>query len=317
MKCLTDNTLIVSNFFEDSISIVNLVQGKEIQKIKLCDSGHHFSSPQFGPHHMALCYERKLLYVPNSWNNSISIIDLVKIRVIDTVYVGSCPSQVILCPKYGHIYVANTDSNSISILDMDKLNLIVQLPTGEMPHGMAMTDDKEKIFVGSYGSGEITEILTKTNEKVKDHKVQCNPWHLGIDSSGKFLYVVNYNNQFNRNGKIFIYGTDTLTEKNRIHIGKMPIEAISDNKNQYLYVTDFDMDCVHIYDLKNDRYNDCIKVNPMPHGIELDSKKGRLFVTSMGKNTVDIIDIYKKTMIQSILVGKEPTSVVRSTLFKR
>ncbi len=317
MKCLTDNTLIVSNFFEDSISIVNLVQGKEIKKIKLCDSGHHFSSPQFGPHHMALCYERKLLYVPNSWNNSISIIDLVKIRVIDTVYVGSCPSQVILCPKYGHIYVANTDSNSISILDMDKLNLIVQLPTGEMPHGMAMTDDKEKIFVGSYGSGEITEILTKTNEKVKDHKVQCNPWHLGIDSSGKFIYVVNYNNQFNRNGKIFIYGTDTLTEKNRIHIGKMPIEAISDNKNQYLYVTDFDRDCVHIYDLKNNRYDDRIKVNPMPHGIELDSKKGRLFVTSMGKNTVDIIDIYKKKMIQSILVGKEPTSVVRSILFGR
>ncbi len=317
MKCFTDDTLIVSNFFEDSISIVNLVRGKEIQKIKLCDSGHHFSSPQFGPHHMALCYERKLLYVPNSWNNSISIIDLVKIKVIDTIYVGSCPSQVILCPKYGHIYVANTDSNSISILDMDKLDLIVQLPTGEMPHGMAMTNNKEKIFIGSYGSGEITEILTKTNEKVRDHKVQCNPWHLRIDSSGEFLYVVNYSTQFNRNGRIFIYEIDTLTEKNRIHIGKMPIEAISDNKNQYLYVTDFDMDCVHIYDLKNDRYNDCIKVNPMPHGIELDSKKGRLFVTSMGKNTVDIIDIYKKTMIQSILVGKEPTSVVRSTLFKR
>jgi len=316
MKCFTDNTLIVSNFFEDSISIVNLVQGKEIQKIKLCDSGHHFSSPQFGPHHMALCYERKLLYVPNSWNNSISIIDLVKVKVIDTVYVGSCPSQVILCPKYGHIYVANTDSNSISILDMDKLNLIVQLPTGEMPHGMAMTNNEEKIFVGSYGSGEITEILTKTNEKVKDHKVQCNPWHLRMDGSGKSLYVVNYSNQFNRNGKIFIYEIGTLTEKNRINIGKMPIETISDNQNQYLYVTDFDMDCVHIYDLKNNRYNDCIKVNPMPHGIELDSKKGRLFVTSMGKNTVDIVDICKKMVIQSILVGREPTSVVKSTLFK-
>ena len=317
MKCFTDNTLIVSNFFEDSISIVNLVQGKEIQKIKLCDRGHHFSSPQFGPHHMALCYERKLLYVPNSWNNSISIIDLVKIKVIDTVYVGSCPSQVILCPKYGHIYVANTDSNSISILDMDKLDLIVQLPTGEMPHGMAITNNKEKIYIGSYGSGEITEILTKTNEKVKDHKVQCNPWHLRIDSSGEFLYVVNYSNQFNRNGRIFIYETDALIEKDRIHIGKMPIETVSDNKNRYLYVTDFDMDCVHIYDLKNNRYNDCIKVNPMPHGIELDSKRGRLFVTSMGKNTVDIIDIYKKMVIQSILVGKEPTSVVRSTLFNR
>ena len=252
MKCLTDDILVVSNFFEDSISIVNLIRGEEVRKIKLCDSGHHFSSPQFGPNHMALSHEKELQYVPNSWNNSISIIDLAGTKIIDTIFVGSCPSQVILCPKYRHIYVANTDSNSVSVLDMEGLDLIVQLPTGGMPHGMAITDNEERIFIGNYGSMEITEILTKTNEKAKNHKVQCNPWHLRIDNSGKFLYVVSYNNQFNTNGKICVYEVSTLEEKMRIYVGRMPIEAISDNKNRYLYITDFDMDCVHIYDLTTD-----------------------------------------------------------------
>ena len=311
MKCLTDDILVVSNFFEDSISIVNLIRGEEVRKIKLCDSGHHFSSPQFGPNHMALCHEKELLYVPNSWNNSISIIDLAGTKIIDTIFVGSCPSQVILCPKYRHIYVANTDSNSVSVLDMEGLDLIVQLPTGGMPHGMAITDNEERIFIGNYGSMEITEILTKTNKKAKNHKVQCNPWHLRIDNSGKFLYVVSYNNQFNTNGKICVYEVSTLEEKMRIYVGRMPIEAISDNKNRYLYITDFDMDCVHIYDLENNRYSDNIKVDPMPHGIELDSGGGRLYVTSMGRNTVDIVDIYKKTMLRSIPVGREPTSIFR------
>lgn len=136
---------------------------------------------------------------------------------------------------------------------------------------MAITDNEERIFIGNYGSMEITEILTKTNEKAKNHKVQCNPWHLRIDNSGKFLYVVSYNNQFNTNGKICVYEVSTLEEKMRIYVGRMPIEAISDNKNRYLYITDFDMDCVHIYDLENNRYSDNIKVDPMPHGIELDS----------------------------------------------
>ena len=45
------------------------------------------------------------------------------------------------------------------------------------------------------------------------------------------LYVVNYSTQFNRNGRIFIYEIDALTKKNRIHIGKIPIEAINDNKS--------------------------------------------------------------------------------------
>jgi len=227
--------------------------------------------------------------------------------------VGSCPSQIILCPKYGHIYVANTDSNSVSVLNMDKLSLIIQLPTGEMPHGMAITNNEERIFVGNYGSGEITEISTRTNEKVKDHRVQCNPWNLRIDSDGELLYVVNYNNQFCRGGRICIHEVDTLKEKMEIYVGKMPIEVISDNKNQYLYVTDFDMDCVHIYDLENNRYSDSIGVSPMPHGVELDNKRGRLFVTSMGRNTVDIIDIDKKTVVKSIPVGREPTSVIKST----
>lgn len=312
MKCLTDNTLIVSNFFEDSISIIDLVQGKEIQKIKLYDNGHYSSSSQFGPYHIALDNKEKLLYVPNSWHNSISIIDLVSVKMLDTVFVGSCPSQVVLCHKYKCIYVANTDSNSVSVLSMDKLNVILQISTGEMPRGMAMTNDEERIFVGNYGSGEIMEILTKTNEKAKNHKVECNPWHLRIDNGGELLYVVNYNNQFNRNGKICVYEVNTLKEKKRIYIGRTPIETISDSKNQYLYVTDFEMGCVHIYDLKNNKYSDYIKVNIMPYGIELDSKKGRLFVTSIGRNTVDIIDICKKTVIQRIPVGKEPTSIIKN-----
>ena len=72
------------------------------------------------------------------------------------------------------------------------------------------------------------------------------------------------------------------------------------------------MNCVHIYDLKNNKYSDYIKVNIMPYGIELDSKKDRLFVTSVGRNTVDIIDISKRTVIQSIPVGKEPTSIIKN-----
>lgn len=311
MKCVSNNTLVISNFSDDSISIIDLVEEKQIQKIKLCYNGQYASSLQFGPHHIALDEKNKLLYVPNSWHNSISVIDLVQSKVMDTVFVGSHPSQVILCPKYNHIYVANTDSNSISVLNMDTLKLIIQIPTGQMPHGMAMTKDQERIFVGNYGSGEITEVATKTNEKVKDHKVECNPWHLRINDGGALLYAVNYSDQFNRKGKVVIYDVDTLREIQTIHIGKMLVEAISDEWNQYLYITDSDMSCVHIYDIQSNEYAGKIMVNPMPHGIELDNSTGRLFVTSIHKNTVDIIDLHRRKVVQSISVSKEPTSIIK------
>jgi len=312
MKCLYNDTLIISNFSDDSISVIDLVGGSEIQKIKLCYSGQSSLSSQFGPHHIALDKERKHLYVPNSWHNSVSVLDLVNEKIIDTIFVGSCPSQVVLCHKYNHIYVANTDSNSVSILNMDTLKLIIQIPTGEMPHGMAMTKDQERVFVGNYGSREITEISTKTNEKVRNHKVNCNPWHLRIDDSGELLFAVNYSDQFNRKGKIVIYETKTLKEIQKINIGKMPVESISDKNNEYLYITDSDVDCVHIYDLKKSIYSGMIKVSSTPHGIELDNEKGRLFVTSIQENVVDVINIYTREVVQNILVGKEPTSIIKA-----
>lgn len=311
MKCLDSDTLIISNFSDDSISVIDLVRGNEIQKIRLSYNGQKSSSSQFGPHHIALDEKKNLIYVPNSWHNSISILDIAYEKVIDTVFVGSCPSQVILCPKYNHIYVANTDSNSISILNMNNLKLVMQVPTGEMPHGMAITKDQERIFIGNYGSGEITEITTKSNERIKNHKVKCNPWHLRIDHSGDLLFAVNYSDQFSRKGKIVVYETETLKEIKQIHVGKMPVEAISDKSNEYLYITDSDMDCVHVYDLKNNKYSGMIKVNSMPHGIELDDNNRRLFVTSIKSNKVDIVNLLTREVTCSILVGKEPTSIIK------
>jgi len=77
MKCLYNDTLIISNFSDDSISVIDLDGGNEIQKIKLCYDEQKSSSSQFGPHHIALDENRKYLYVPNSWHNSVSVIDLI------------------------------------------------------------------------------------------------------------------------------------------------------------------------------------------------------------------------------------------------
>ena len=171
MRCLPNDILLISNFSDDSISIIDLVQGLEVKKLKLCFSGKSSSFSNFGPHHIAFDERSKLLYVPNSWHSSISVVDINTEKIIDTIFVGSHPSQVILSQKYHHIYVANTDSNSVSILNLDTLDLVLQLPTGEMPHGMAITKDQERIFIGNYGSGEITEISTNTNDIIMNHSM--------------------------------------------------------------------------------------------------------------------------------------------------
>ncbi|MBM7616324.1 YncE family protein [Alkaliphilus hydrothermalis] len=310
MNYLSQGNLIVSNFSDDSISIVDVTIGKEVRRISLKTIGKFIPSQPLGPHHIALDSNLKYLYVVNSFDNSLSKIDLIKEEIINTVMVGSCPSQVILCKKYGCIYVANSDSNSITVLDLNELSIQLQIPTDEMPHGMAMTKDQERIFVANREEKTLTEICTSLNEKKETHRVACNPWHLRLSGDGDLLFVVNYSHQEGEQGKVEIYDIHGMELVDEITLGKMPVEVASDWGNEHLYVTDSDLDQLYVYSLKEKRLLKSIKLNKMPHGIEIDYNKNLLFVSSIQNNVIDIVSCRSKRVIRSIEVGKEPTSVV-------
>ncbi len=310
MNYLSRGNVIVSNFFEDSISIVDTIEGKEVKKYHLNERGNFYPPLHFGPHHIALDGNLRYLYIPNSHNNTLSIVDLILLRTIDNISVGSCPTQVVLCKKYNGIYVANADSNSVSRIGLDTFSLNYQIPTGELPHGMVISRDQEKIYVANTQSQTITEILTKTNEKRECHKVDCSPWHLDLSYDGKYLFVVNYCSSYQQKGKILMYQMPDMVLVKIIQIGKMPVEVASDQNTERLYIADSDRDEVYVYNLKEDRLEASIEVSRMPHGLKLDYHRKILYATSIKDNRLDVIDIEKMGLIKSVDVGSEPTSIL-------
>ncbi|ABR47769.1 40-residue YVTN family beta-propeller repeat protein [Alkaliphilus metalliredigens QYMF] len=314
MGRLASATLIVSNFAEDSISLIDVAQQKEVQRIYLQEGKGLFPPRPLGPHHIALDWNQKYLYVPNSHQNSVTILDLLLGKMIDTVYVGGCPTQIVLCKKYGCLYVANSDSNSIFVLNVNTLESMIQIPTGEMPHGMVLTKDQERVLVANKGTKSITEIQTRTNEQSEVYEVECHPWHLRLSYDGRFIFVVDHSFDFEKQGKICVYQLSDMKLMQVIHIGKMPVEVICDKKNNYLYVADSDLDCIHVFNLKKNQYCQKINVSHMPHGLEIDQDEMYLFATSISDNVVDIIDIRLRKCIGSIPTGIEPTSVLFTQL---
>lgn len=307
---LFSGVIIISNYYDDSISIVDTIVGKEIRRISLIKDSLLYPPSHFGPHHIAVEGNTKYLYVPNTYHNSLAIIDLITGKLTDILYVGSCPSQVVLCKKYNSIYVANSDSNSVSVIQMDTLKIMLQIPTGEMPHGMVLSRDQERLFVANQGSRTITEIVTGKNIKEKCYSVEGNPWHLRLSNDGNLLFAVHYSHLYQRRGKIFIYEVKTMDLVNTIEIGKMPVEVSSDKKNEIIYITDSDMDLVHVYNLKDNKAEEPIKVGKMPHGLEVNYERDEIYVTSIDSNLLHIIDGKKRIVKKNIKVGKEPTSIV-------
>ncbi|KAB3529872.1 YncE family protein [Alkaliphilus serpentinus] len=307
---LYSGVIIISNYYDDSISIVDTKEGKEIKRISLIKDNLLYPPAHFGPHHIAVEGNTKFLYVPNTYHNSLAIIDLITGKLTDILYVGSCPSQVVLCKKYNLIYVANSDSNSVSVIQMDSLKMILQIPTGQMPHGMVLSKDQERLFVANQGSKTITEIITEKNIKRKCYSVDGNPWHLKLSSDGKLLFAVHYSHLYQRKGKIFVYRVEDMELMNTIAIGKMPVEVACDKINERLYISDSDMDVLHVYNLQANKAEEPINVGKMPHGLEMDYEKEEIYVTGIHSNTLHVVDFKNKTIKKTISVGKEPTSIV-------
>ena len=310
MNYLSQGNLIISNFSDDSISIVDVTMGVELKRISLNSIGQFIPSQRLGPHHIAFDSNLKFLYVVNSFDNSLSKVDLIKEEIIDTVSVGSCPSQIILCKKYSYIYVANSDSNSITVLDFNNLDTLLQIPTDEMPHGMVLTEDQERLLVANRDTKTLTEIVTRINEKQKSYSISCSPWHMKLSSDGNLLFVVHYNYQYDGKGIIEVRDINKMKLLDTIVIGKMPVEVISDLKNETLYITDSDLNQLYIYNLRDKKLVKTIKVNQMPHGIEIDNLKKLLFISSIQNNVIDIVNCRNNKLIKSIAVGKEPTSII-------
>ncbi|PAB59474.1 YncE family protein [Anaeromicrobium sediminis] len=308
------NLAFVANMGEDSISVVNLDMFHEREKINLYS--HYLTAigkkPFLGPHDAVLDYNNKYLYTTNSHDSSVRVVDLIQNKVVKDFAVGSCPSHIAICKKKKAIYVSNTDSNSISILDMDTGELLTQIPTGNMPHHIKLSNDREKLYVLNLGSDNMTIIDTNVNDMEKTIPVNGNPYHMVLNKAGNILFIVNTSFSNMEGGSITLLDTKEYRIIDKIRVGKMPVEAILDKHEENLYITDSELNAVNVFSIKEKRLVDRIYVGRMPGSISFTPNYKYLLVSNVQDNTLSIIEVdkYRRKMVQTIKVGKEPNCIV-------
>jgi len=105
------------------------------------------------PNDMAVDNKGKILYVANSNDNSVSVIDLVRKKVIETLNAalfptmlqGSTTNSVALSKDNRTLYIANADNNCLSVFDVSKHGQSYSLgfiPTGWYPTCVRIADNK-------------------------------------------------------------------------------------------------------------------------------------------------------------------------------
>lgn len=157
--------IFISNMGDDSISVIDHVNNKEIKRIKVENT----------PIKMNISKNKEYLYVCMSYlgcdkKGSIGIIELKTLELINKVQVGFCP--VDLFEENNYLYVSNLCDGSISIVNLMNLKEEKKIIVGGMPKGIIKVN--ENIFVGDYLNG-ILNIIEIENEKIKAIPIGIEP----------------------------------------------------------------------------------------------------------------------------------------------
>jgi adhesin/invasin len=100
------NLLYVTNQGDNNVSVINLVDFKEIARLQV----------GLNPEGLGVDSDRGVVYVANSGANTVSLIDGVKLNVFATLVVGPAPKAPVVDPVTGRVYVPTQQDDRVRVI---------------------------------------------------------------------------------------------------------------------------------------------------------------------------------------------------------
>jgi YVTN family beta-propeller protein len=136
---------------------------------------------------------REFAYVANSGSNTVTVLDLVYLRVDRTLRVGEHPVAVALNPKKPEAYVLNrpsaTQDGSISVIDTAKNEVVATIPVQRGPSAISVDPSGDSAYIANSGSNTITVLDLTTRRSLVSLRTADSPTSALISPDGRTLVV--------------------------------------------------------------------------------------------------------------------------------
>lgn len=204
--------LIISNSYNDTISIFSLKEKKEI------------SNMYIGAHPNDLKIYGSSAYVVCSDSNSVVEADIDTGELISSLSVSEYPHSIEIDDENKILYVSSLNCNVISVVDLKNGIVIAEIKTYENPTKIFLSKDKKNLYLceSNFGrdiEGYISIISTENYKVTKRIRAGMEPIDLWVEDNK--LYVVSLSE-----GSLNIIDIQKGRQIKKIYIGGMPKSII-------------------------------------------------------------------------------------------
>jgi YVTN family beta-propeller protein/autotransporter-associated beta strand protein len=189
------------NSNNDEITIIDMNTGNSAGSV-----------PTGFPRGVAVRGDQSLIYVSNSYDNTVSVIDTRTNAVIQIIPVAGGPDGVALSPDNTRLYVTNGQSNSVSIIDTASNTVVGVVPVGSTPIHVVVSPDGGRAYVTNVIASSVSVIDTQSLTLIATVAVAGGPLGVAISPDGRRVYVAG------QSGTVSVIDSGTNTV-----VGNIPI----------------------------------------------------------------------------------------------
>ena len=91
-------------------------------------------------------------FVANNLSGTVSAIDTASNAVVDTITVGTRPTEIAITPDGTTAYVANFSSGTVSAIETATDTVVRTITVGTQPQGIALSPDGATAYVANWGT---------------------------------------------------------------------------------------------------------------------------------------------------------------------
>ena len=130
-------------------------------------------------------------YVPNYFDDSVSVIDIATDAVVATIPVGDAPIGVAVAPGGSRVYITNVVDDTVSVIDGATNTVIATVPVGLGVWAVAVTPDGGLVYATNRVDDTVSVIDAATNTVVTTVAVGDSPNSVAFTPTGSHAYVAN------------------------------------------------------------------------------------------------------------------------------
>ena len=238
----------------------------------------------------------KPLTLPNGWSIS---------PVGKSFPLGDLPLNIAVSHSGKMMAVTNNgqSTQSIQLIDVKSERVIDSVVIPKSWFGLAFTNDDHSLYVSGGHDNRILRYvidngkikLSDTIQLNKPWPVRVGPAGIALDESRKQMYVVTREDK-----SLYIVDLETKKVKEVFGLEAEAYDVKLSSKRNELYISCWGCDQVLVFDLQKKLWKQPIRVGDNPNEMLLADNGKYLYVCNANDNSVSLIDLDKRVVIETL-----------------